>query len=222
MSPWLICSTLCLMPVTDSRSTDVAWCYVLPPPGDPHEHPPLRALALGREKPEDVVEKATYRGQRRRYGQLRFGSPSSVRVTVVLDEGGTGAAELYVDSDRNRRIEPGDRVEVVDRTWRVPLKVAVVVGETTSGLPRSGVFRLGSTGLTLGYAAAGYIEGTVRLGDRIRRARRMDGDGHGLLTDAQDRIWIDRDDDGRWDAASEQYLFAPILSIGGDRFAVKS
>ncbi len=40
--------------------------------------------------------------------------------------------DLYVDANRNRRIEPGDRlVAEADRTWRTPLSVAVVEGETT-------------------------------------------------------------------------------------------
>ena len=64
------------------------WRYILPPPGDPFEHPPLRALALSRERPDDVKETVRYRGSRQRYAQLRYGSPGSVRVTVVLDEAG--------------------------------------------------------------------------------------------------------------------------------------
>ena len=46
-----------------------------------------------------------YRGDpaRRRYAQIRFGSPGSIRVTVVLDEVGAGEVDLYVDADRNRQ-----------------------------------------------------------------------------------------------------------------------
>src|SRR5262249_24668737 len=88
------------------------WRFVLPVPGDPFEHAPFRALVLGRERPEDLVEKAAYRGDpaRRRYAQIRFGSPGSIRVTVVLDEVGPGDVDLYVDADRNRRIDDRDRV----------------------------------------------------------------------------------------------------------------
>ena len=83
-----------------------------PSPGDPFEHTPFRALVLGREKPEDLVEKVAYRGDpsRRRYAQIRFGSAGSIRVTVVLDEVAPGDVDLYVDSDRTRRIDDRDRV----------------------------------------------------------------------------------------------------------------
>src|SRR5262249_58696938 len=111
----------------------------------------------------EVREWARYRGTRRRYAQLRYGSPGSVRVTVVLDEAGPGDVDLYVDADRNRRIEAKDRVASKDRTWRLPLEVAVVAGEETRRIPRVAVFRLGATGLTVSFAAARYIERTLRV-----------------------------------------------------------
>ena len=61
--------------------------------------------------------------------------------------------------------------------------------------------------MTFSFSAAGYLEGTVSLAGRVHAARRTDGDGNGFLTDAQDRLWIDSNDDGRWDASLEQFLF---------------
>jgi hypothetical protein len=200
------------------------WPYVVPAPGGAFEYPPLRALALSREKPDDVVEKATYRGHRRRYAQLRYGSPSSVRVTVVIDDLAPGKADLYVDANRNRRIEPVERfVPAPDgRTWRLPLEVAVVEGEITRTEERVAVFQLGSTGLTLSHAAAGYLDGFVTHAGRKHAARRTDGDGNGRFTDSQDRLWIDLDDNGQWDPVKEQFPYASVLAIAGARFAVRS
>jgi hypothetical protein len=198
------------------------WRYVLPPPGDPFEHPPMRALSLSRERPDDIKEMVRYRGARQRYAQLRYGSPGSVRVTVVLDEVAPGELDLYVDADRNRRIEAKDRVAGEGRVWRLPLNVAVVEGENTKLTPRAAIFRLGATGLTFSFAAAGYVEGTVSAGGREHAARRSDGNGNGFLTDTQDRLWIDLDDDGRWDPTREQFLYATILPLGAARYAVRS
>ena len=109
------------------------WRFVLPAPGDPFEHAPFRALVLAREKPEDLVEKVVYRGDpaRRRYAQIRFGSAGSIRVTVVLDEVGPGEADLYVDADRNRRIDDRDRVAAgaVGPAGRPPAPVASGSGD---------------------------------------------------------------------------------------------
>src|SRR5207253_10697622 len=131
----------------------------------------------------------------------------SVRVAIVLDEVGPGEVDLYVDADRNRKIDERDHVTPSgasagsangsrrERIWRLPLDVAMVDGEVTHTVPRAVVFRLGASGRTLGYAAAGYLEGTVTLGggsqgqaqSHARRlaARRVDGDRNGLMTHAQ-------------------------------------
>ncbi|MFI5457339.1 MAG: hypothetical protein ACHRXM_17990 [Isosphaerales bacterium] len=212
---------LALFAATSSASAG-EWPFVLPKPGDPFEHPPLRALVLSTAKPDDVKEMVHYRGARRRYAQIRYGSPGSVRITVVLDELRPGEVELYVDADRNRRIEEKDRVACERRTWRLPMAVAVVDGEMTKLTPRAAIFRLGATGLTFSFAAAGYVEGTVNLGGRKHAARRSDGDGNGFLTDAQDRLWIDLNDDGRWDPTEEQFLYTTILTLGPARYAVRS
>ncbi|HZW31240.1 MAG TPA: hypothetical protein VFF52_11065 [Isosphaeraceae bacterium] len=208
--------------IADPGAAPAAWRYVVPAPGDAFESPPLRALGLASEKPEDLVVKVAFRGSRQRYAQLRYGSPSSVRVTVVLDEIGPGAADLYVDANRNRRIEATDRVDGANRTWRLPLDLAIVEGETTGYERRACVFRLGATGITFSHAAAGYLEGQVEFAGRRHAVRRVDGDGNGLFTDRDDRLWIDLNDDGRWDPSSEQFLFASILAIGDARYAVRS
>jgi hypothetical protein len=214
------------------RKTDAdapgGWRFVLPAEGDAFEHPPFRALILSREKPDDVAEKAAYRGKSRRFAQIRFGSPGSVRVTVVLDEVGPGDVDLFVDANRDRKIDERDRVPAEKssasraRVWRTPLDVAMVEGEITKTTPRAVVFRLGATGRTLGYAAAGYLEGTATLDGRPRRVRRLDGDGNGMVTDNQDRLWIDLDGDGRWDASGEQFLYATVLNLNGARFVLRS
>jgi hypothetical protein len=216
----VLLSVLAVDPGTPPPSA--AWRFVAPPPGDPFEHPPWRAISLSSAKPEDVVEKTAYRGRRRRYAQLRYGSPGSTRVTVVVDEVGPGEVNLYVDADRNRRIEDRDRVDGRGPVWRLPLTIAIAEEESTREIHREVVLRLGSTGRVLSVAAAGYLEGTVRLAGRDHAARRTDGDTDGSYTSPQDHLWVDLNDDGRWDPTTEQFLYAAILTIGPGRYAVRS
>jgi hypothetical protein len=219
-----------------------AWRYIVPAPGDPFDHAPFRALVLSRAKPEELVEKATYRGDpaRRRYARIRFGSPSSTRVSIVLDETGSGEVDCYVDADRNLRIDDRDRVPAAAglaaagaRVWRLPLDVAVIENEIVRTFPRAVVFRLGASGQTLGYATAGYLEGSVVIGarendkdknkqTRALAARRIDGDGNGFLADAQDRLFVDLNGDSQFDPSDEQFLFATVLNLQGSRFIVRS
>jgi hypothetical protein len=222
----------------------VSWRYVLPAVGDSFDHAPFRALVLSREKPEDLIEKVAYRGDpaRRRYTRIRFGSPSSTRVTVVVDSSASGEVELYADADRNLKVDDRDRVAAApssaggprrERIWRLPLDVALIENGAVRTVPRAVVFRLGASGQTLAYAAAGFLEGNITLGGRETKAdnaqstetvaaRRVDGDGNGLLADAQDRLWIDLNRDGRFDPSSEQFLYTSVLNLEGSRYVVLS
>lgn len=199
--------------------------FVLPRPGGEFEHPPLRAVPLSADKPEDLKEKAAYHGSSQRYAQLRYGSRSAARVVVVLDQVSPAEADLYVDVNRNRTIEPRERFAAQDRVWRIPLNVEYAEGEVIKRYPRELIFRRGTTGRTLSFAAAGYLAGRTALGEdngNLKAVRRMDGDGNGFFTDPQDRLWIDLDGDGAWDPVREQFLFATILTIDGARYAVRS
>lgn len=216
LAGWMLCAL-----ATPAHAGD--WQFVLPPAGAEHEHPPLRAIPLSTEKPDDLKEKAEYRGASRRYAQLRYGSPGAARVAVVLDDISAAEAELYVDLNRNRTIETGERCSGEARLWRVPLDVEYVEGEVIKRYPRELLFRRGATGRTLSFATAGYLQGKTSLGNGgPRDVRRLDGDGNGFFTDPQDRLWIDLDGDGAWDPVKEQFLFATILTLDGIRYAVRS
>jgi hypothetical protein len=158
-------------------------------PGNPFEHPPWRAVGLGTAKPDDVVEEAAYRGRLRRYAQLRYGGPGSTRVTVVVDEAGPGDVDLYVDADRNRKIDARDRVQGHGHVWRVPLKIINIDEDGTRETPGEVALRIGSTGRILSAAVAGYREGRLTLGGREHAARRTDDDVDGSYTSPQDSLW---------------------------------
>lgn len=216
-----------------NAAADDQWRFVLPEAGAEHEHPPLRAIPLLSEKPDDLREKAAYRGVTRRYAQLRYGSPSAARVAVVLDQVSASDVDLYVDVNRDRTIESKERQSGEGRLWRVPLDVEYAQGEVLKPVARQLVFRLGASGRTLAVAAGGYLEGEVALAAAADEgadaeqpapfaARRMDGDANGFFTDPRDRLWIDLNRDGHWDAAREQFLYSSVLAIDGTRYAVRS
>jgi hypothetical protein len=226
-----------------SDASPPACRYVVPARGDDFEHAPFRALVRSRQKPDELVEKAHYRGAQaeRRYAQIRFGSPSSTRVTLVIDTLANGEVDLYADTARTLSIDDRDRATPRaardsarrERIWQLPLAVAIVEQDAVKTVPRSVVLRLGASGQTLGYAAAGYFEGRVTLGAheeleqgkkhrRTVAARRVDGDGNGFLADAQDRIWIDLNGDNKFDATSEQFLYNSVLNLEGARYVVLS
>ncbi len=145
--------TIAALPSGGQQNTQApaAWRYVLPAPGDEFEHAPFRALVLRREKPDELIEKAKYRGvpAQRRYAQIRFGSPSSTRVTVVVDTLASGDVDLYADTARTLSIDDRDRVNPRrlpqgprrEWIWQVPLDVALVEQNAVKTIPRSVVLR---------------------------------------------------------------------------------
>lgn len=217
----ILIALLALVPPDGGPGSEGQWRAVEPDRGGVFEHPPMRAIGLMATKPEDVVEKVEYRGKRQRYGQIRFGSPSSTRVTVVVDEVGPGAVDLYVDADRNRKIDARDKVEGQGRTWRVPVSAQFVEAETNRDEEHTIAFRLGATGRILSAAVVGYREGAVEIGGKTCPARRTDADMDGSYASADDRIWIDLDGDGSFDPVSEQFLYRPVLTVGADRHVVR-
>ncbi len=217
---WLLAAALAGL-ATRQAAAD-SWVYVVPPAGAAFENPPLSTAPLSDAQPIDLQEKATYRGDRRQYAQIRFGTPGSLNVTAVLDHASAGMTDLYVDRDRDLAIETEERVAGEGRTWRAILDAVVLREGRRERHPRSVVFQLSRTGDSLRMATCGYVEGSVSLAGQACAVRRTDGNANGLFSDARDRIWIDVDADGRWDAISEQFLFAPILVLGKTRYAVRS
>ena len=196
------------------------WRYVVPPAGAMHEYPPLRTLSLSDQKPEDIREAVTYRGQRRRYAQIRYGSPRATRVLVVLDEISPTEVDLYVDVNRNRVIEASEKLTGQGGSWHVPVEVALVDGGEAP--TRTLIFRYGRITRSLSYATCGYLEGKVRLADRQVSVRRMDGDGNGYFADPRDRICFDLRGTGKWDSLTEEFLYGPALNLAGTRYLLQS
>jgi hypothetical protein len=205
----------------DARAGD-AWRYVVPPEGEAFAHPPLVALALQGQRPAGLQETVRYRGSRQRYAHLTYGRGRTAAVAIVLDEVGPGQFDLYVDADRDRVVTAKDRVSGEGQARRAPLKAVVQEGDDLHEYPRTVVFRYGAVIKTLAVATCGYMEGRARLGDRDVTVRRTDGDADGFFASAQDRIWVDLNSNGKWDESESEFLFAPILRLGGRRVAVRA
>jgi len=181
------------------------------------------AQMLTKVKPSDLNEDtAPYRGKVRRYVQIHYGNPSSIRVCFVIDELEDGTADLYVDANRDRRIEKRDRAEGGGPDWEVPLDVAIAHEDAFDLYHRRVSIHRGATGRTLAIATLGYMQGSITVGGRTVTARRVDGDADGMFASASDRLWIDRNADGAWDPFNEQLNFTTIMRIEGERYAARS
>ncbi|MCA8952591.1 MAG: hypothetical protein KDE27_23970 [Planctomycetes bacterium] len=198
------------------------WRYVVPPAAPPITA--LQPLPLAGAPPEDVAVNVELRAATR-YGQLRFGDSASIRIAVALARRDDGSFELWLDRDRDRAFDAADRVPGDGPTWQLELEFA--------SAPAAGGARAATATRTvtlcwceeldcLGVAAIGHLEGEARLGDdRFVAARRFDGDGNGAFDDPEDRLALDLNGDGGFDALTEVYLYRPILLLGETRYAVR-
>ncbi len=193
------------------------WKYV----ADDQCRPVPRAVALAPERPPDLREAVVYRGKTQQYAQVRYGSADSARVAVVVDQVSSDDWDLYVDADRNRVIEAKDKVGGSGRGRTGRLDVEITRGLEVVHEPRTVRWQLGLGGKSLRLATVGYVAGTVEIAGKHVAARRVDGDANGLFADAGDRLWLDLDGDGQFDPITEQFPLLPVLTIAGQRYAVR-
>ena len=96
--------TLCV--ILSASAADRQSLYVAANDEAGFTRPVARSESLSNKLPDDVSENVAYRGHRRLYAQLRYGSENSRQVVVVVDEVSSGDFDLYVDQNRDRSIEP--------------------------------------------------------------------------------------------------------------------
>lgn len=190
--------------------------------------PVPRVVGLADERPEDLQIEPDYRGVRRRYAQLRYGSENSRRVIVVIDELSADEFDLYVDVDRDRIVQSHERITGSGREWQLNLPAEIVREDFVEQYPRQVALRLAATGDRLSVATLGGVAGTIsiidpRTREAVRRtAQRIDGDANGLFADSRDRLRVDLNGDEKFDAVTEQFIWLPVLTLSGRRYAVKA
>lgn len=214
-------STLVALPMLFTLAGD--WSYVVPPAGEALRRPPLCALPLSNERPEELRIGVALQGEWQSYGMLRYGDPDSTRVAVVLDHRSLRDFDLYVDVGRDLGIDAADRVPRTEHSFELSLAVATRDSEGRHSLvPRRVLFQQGRTGAVFGVATLGWLEGELELAGRRVRALRRDGDANGFFGDAQDELWLDRDESGDFAPLRELFVVQPILTFADERFAVRT
>ena len=210
----LILLTLGILSVA-SLGSEPAWTYEVPSKGQQFGLPSGQFLPMSERCPTDVTVQVPYQGQGQSYCQIRYGQSTLARVAMVLDRASDGEITLYVDVNRNRKIEPGERQTSVNGLWNIELPVSL-----DSQDKRTLVCRFSQLLGTLSARAEGYIEGKLPIGTQRVAARRVDADANGQFADLADRIWLDLNADGQWDALNEQFTVRPILTLPSGRYAV--
>jgi hypothetical protein len=217
---------LCLLTQHTGQAEDrpdvaATWRYVASAEGD--ALPPLVTLPLALAKPEILRTEPVYRGHKQLYALLRYGSPNSSPVTLVVDERDGGEFDLYVDVHRYGELTAKELLVGKGRSRQSPLTSEITyLDRVPEEFGRQLLIRRGASGKSLQVGTLGHLQGNVALGGKSIAARRVDGDANGLFADPRDRLLLDLNGDGKFDPFEEQFPFQPVLPLGEKRYAVRS
>ncbi len=168
-----------------------------PRPLQPNERPPAKAL----------------------YGLLPVGdTPASFLAVVWLPE----SQQVWLDADGDGRFDPSERHQLSSPSLEV--SAAIVFqrpGSERRKVQRILVLRRTADG-GLRYAVRGYVTGTLQQGAQTYAVLLADGNADGCFdSPGADRIWIDLDGDGRFDALTEQFPLGQPITVGGKTYLFK-
>jgi len=193
------------------NADDALWSYVSTEPAS--EFPTqMRRLELEKTPPEDVVVEFDVPAEAQ-FAQWRFGSFDSRRVTIMVAASADGPT-VWVDVNRDRRLTQSERIQGGESEWAISLPAEFVDGDSLHSDERQVRLRYVRQKLTVG--TVGFVKGHTELHGQAIAVRRVDANGNGQFADETDRVWLDRNRDGRWDVFSERFLFLPIMRLDGD------
>lgn len=178
------------------------------------------------EKPPRPLQADDRPSGKAQYGLLPVGdTPASFLAVVWLPED----QQVWLDADGDGRFARSER----HRLGSAPLEVSAAIvfqlpGSERRQVQRTIVMRRTADG-GLRYAVRGYVTGkldvpTQSAGTRIRAYAVLlaDGNADGCFdSPGADRIWIDLDGDGRFDALTEQFPLGQPLTMGGKTYLFK-
>ena len=113
---------------------------------------------------------------------------------------------VWIDADGDGRFAATERHTL---TTAAPLEIKVQI-------PQERTLMIRRRRDELSWAVRGYTRGTVTLAGRPVAAVLTDGNGDGGFdTPGLDRVWLDLDGDGRFDALTEQFAAGQAVTVQG-------
>ena len=154
--------------------------------------------------------------------ELRFttyGGENSRMVAIAVD---APSKTLWIDRNRDRQWNDGERVaSTSDFQWRTTLPAEFVTGVNqfhTVDLTVQLEWDPDEQSLRLG--TIGSMRGATELAGQQLAVVRTDDNSNGRWLDAEDRVWVDFNQDGRFDPFGERFAIQTMLVRGSQRFVV--
>ena len=166
-------------------------------------------------------------------GQFWFGKMDKPILLAILESQSDKKQLLWVDVNRDQTIQESEFATPMkeDSTWSIRIASFPDSSSSTKEANRSPKFQSfqASTECQLliqhqnekfSIAQTGQLHGSLRLNSKMIAAAIEDRNCNGLWTDREDRLYIDLDGDGKWNAFEERFSCQESPVIHGTRYTL--
>ena len=166
-------------------------------------------------------------------GQFWFGRMDKPILLAILESKSDKAPILWVDSNRDQRLEESEFAKPMNDTSSWRFRITSFSDATNSGKAanRHPTFQTlhASTECQIqvryhdhkfSIAQAGQLHGSFSLNGSTIAAAVEDRNCNGLWTDREDRLYVDVDGDGKWNAFEERFSCQELPNIRGTRYTL--
>lgn len=151
-------------------------------------------------------------------GNVRDDFPAVVWIPQAKD-----GPVLWFDANGDGRLEASERHVMKARQLEIPASITIKTKSEPKKVTRTVRFRRPLLGEGLRWTVRGYAAGKLDLGGVSYDAMIADGNANcGFGSVGRDRLWIDLNQDGRFDPLIEQFLLGKPLPLGDRIYVVRS
>jgi hypothetical protein len=156
-----------------------------------------------------------------RFGFLPVGNHLDGHRLLIWRPDGAAGPDVWIDGNGDGRFGPGERHRIDAQPAEIPITMSVKTGSFARFVARTVLLRAAADG-GVRYAVRGYAAGPLLFGGRSYGALVTDGNGDGCFdSPSGDRVWIDFDGDGRFDARGEQFTLGSPLTFNRRPYLVR-
>jgi hypothetical protein len=141
-----------------------------------------------------------------KFGSIVLGQGDRLRLTLVWHE---SSKTLWLDQNNDGRFEPDERYQL--STKPLELKLPIRFDDDNSAT-RTVLIRQRQEGIA--WAVRGYTQGSISIAGKSYQAALADGNADGCFDSAvSDRVWLDLDNDGQFNALTEQFSLGQAIEV---------
>jgi hypothetical protein len=170
-----------------------------------------RAIEFHGTLAKPLVEERKF-AEKTQFGLILVGANRDTALSVAWNPKAQDGPELWLDANADGKLSDDERHAMIGRDLEVPISFQLQLDPPIRA-QRTLLIRRSASDNGLRYAVRGYAQGRLKLGGAEFAVLLIDGNANARFDSiGQDRVWIDLNEDGKFDALTEQFpLGKPLL-----------